>query len=363
MTAHRFVLTVHKWLGIAGAVFLVVIATSGAGVVFETEIDRALNRSTSYVIPSGLPRPLAELAAGVRAARPGDEPVGVRLPESASDSVEFLMRSRLSVFVDPYSARLLGVRDRQRSVARYLHRLHTELVGGPVGQKIVDWADLVFLLLTLSGVVLWWPRKIVAVRRTASSKRITFDLHNAVGVYGWVVFLAIAAAGVLIGFERTTDPIVKRLNAFDPEPPALSSAASPGATPISIDAALDAARAALPGAVASNINVPVAPNAVYRVLMKFPEDRTPAGRSRAYIDRFSGKVLFVENTRTAPLGTRILNLKRSVHTGDVFGWPTRLLYFVVAIGIVLQVITGTLIWLNSRKRSAARPPHERTAVR
>jgi uncharacterized iron-regulated membrane protein len=61
-------------------------------------------------------------------------------------------------------------------------------------------------------------------------------------------------------------------------------------------------------------------------------------------------VLLVENTRTAPLGTRILNLKRSAHTGDIFGAPTRALYFIVSLGIALQAVTGALIWWNGRRR-------------
>src|SRR5205814_3192884 len=104
------------------------------------------------------------------------------------------------------------------------------------------------------------------------------------------------------------------------------------------------------GAFASNVGIPAAPTAVFRILMKFPEDRTPAGRSRVYLDQFTGAVLLVENTRTAPLGTRIVNLKRSAHTGDIFGAPTQTLYFLVSLGIALQAITGALIWINGRRR-------------
>ena len=93
-----------------------------------------------------------------------------------------------------------------------------------------------------------------------------------------------------------------------------------------MDQAIAIAEHALPGALASNVGIPNGPKAVFRILKKFPEDRTPAGRSRVYVDQFSGKVLLVENTRTAPLGTRILNLKRSAHTGDIFGAPTQALY-------------------------------------
>jgi uncharacterized iron-regulated membrane protein len=102
--------------------------------------------------------------------------------------------------------------------------------------------------------------------------------------------------------------------------------------------------------VVSNLNVPANPRAIYRLLMKFPEDRTPAGRSRVYLDQFTGKVLAVESTRTAPPGTRLLNLKRSLHTGDVLGAPTQAIYFLASLAIPAQALTGLLIVLQRRKR-------------
>jgi uncharacterized iron-regulated membrane protein len=165
-----------------------------------------------------------------------------------------------------------------------------------------------------------------------------------------LVMLAIALSGVLIAFEATTDPIVRKLN-DGPDPPAPQSTPSPGAARIPIDRAIAIGDSALPGAFASNVNVPAGAKAAFRILKKFPEDRTPAGRSRVYVDQFSGRVLQVENTRSAPLGTRILNLKRSAHTGDIFGAPTQALYFIVSFGIFVQAMTGALIWWNKRKQT------------
>ncbi len=145
---------------------------------------------------------------------------------------------------------------------------------------------------------------------------------------------------------------MKRLNDVpDATPP--SSTPVAGAKRITLDRAVATASAALPGASVSNLNVPAAPRAAFRILAKFPEDRTPAGRSRVHLDQFSGEVLLVENTRTAPLGTRILNLKRSAHTGDIFGALTQALYFIVSLGIAMQAVTGVLIWWNGRKRNSA----------
>jgi uncharacterized iron-regulated membrane protein len=112
------------------------------------------------------------------------------------------------------------------------------------------------------------------------------------------------------------------------------------------------ANAALPGAQTSVINLPPPGKAVYRPLMKFPEDRTPAGRSRVAIDQWSGAVLLRVSTREAELGTTINNLKRSAHTGDIFGWPTQALYFLVSLAIAGQVVTGFLIWWKPKQQLA-----------
>jgi uncharacterized iron-regulated membrane protein len=347
----RAFLTLHLWAGLAGALFLIVIAVSGSALVFENEIDRALNPSTSYMAPAGQPLPLEGLLRRFQAAYSQEQVGGVRIADKPDQAYEFSLRSRQSAMIDPYTGRVLGLRNREKSFARWLHLLHTRFAAGPIGEQVAGWLTVLLLGLALSGLVLWWPRRILKVRMTSTGRRTNFDLHNVLGFYSSIVILAITVSGVLIAFESTTDPLVKRLN-DGVDPPAPPSTPVAGAKRITLDEAVAIAEKALPGAFASNVNVPAGPRAVYRILKKFPEDRTPAGRSRVYVDQFSGAVLLVENTRTAPLGTRILNLKRSVHTGDIFGAPTKVLYCVVSAGIALQAITGVLIWLGTRKRAS-----------
>ena len=50
-TVRRALLTLHQWVGLAAGLFLIVISISGGALVFENEIDRALNWSTSFVTP------------------------------------------------------------------------------------------------------------------------------------------------------------------------------------------------------------------------------------------------------------------------------------------------------------------------
>jgi uncharacterized iron-regulated membrane protein len=218
----RAFLLAHQWVGLAAAAFLVVIAVSGSALVFENEIDRALNPALSYVPnPDGRlrPLPLEELVARLNAERPDDPVGGVRIADRSDQAYEFSSRLRRSTFVDPYLGRVLGSRDREKSLARWLHLLHTRFNAGDIGEQMVGWFSVAMLGLATSGLVLWWPRKIAALRSSSSWKRLNFDLHNVLGVYSWLVIVAITLSGVLIAFEARTDPLVRRLNAA-PEPPA-----------------------------------------------------------------------------------------------------------------------------------------------
>jgi uncharacterized iron-regulated membrane protein len=345
----RLILRLHQWAGLAGAVFIATMAVSGSALVFENEIDRALNPSTSYVTPGARLLPLSELVARANAADPGDPVGGIHIGEKADHAYELTSRRRHSIFINPYTGEILGTRDRERSLARFLHLLHTRFDAGGIGEYVAGAFTVVMLFLSLSGVVLWWPRKTWRVRTAGSWKRTNFDLHNVVGFYSSIVMFVIAGAGILIAFESVTDPLVLRLNAA-PEVDAgrLRSIPEPGVVRVPPEEAVAVASAILPGAVVTNVSVPIGPTAIYRLFLKFPEDRTPAGRSRVYVDQFTGTVIAVENARTAQLGRRILNLKRSLHTGDIFGAPTRGLYFVVSLAIALQAATGVLVWWNSR---------------
>ena len=116
----------------------------------------------------------------------------------------------------------------------------------------------------------------------------------------------------------------------------------------SFDALAASAREAVPGANIMSVSAG-GPKSSAVVAMRFPEDHTPGGRSRVFIDHFNGSVLAVVNTRTAGFGTKIDNLKRSLHTGDVMGKPTEAIWLLATLVMLSQIVTGVLMWWNARK--------------
>ena len=192
-------------------------------------------------------------------------------------------------------------------------------------------------------MVLWWPRRLFRAGTSGSWRRTTLDLHHVVGFWASLLICVISLSGALIAFGSVANPLIAKL---DERPPlnarSLSSSAQPGARRIPVDRALAVARAALPGAFASAVSIPAHPADFYQIFMKFPEDRSPSGRSRAYVDQFSGELLGVANTRTAPLGTRMLNLKRSWHNGDILARYKEAI--LLAAGACGAGVTCMLVW-------------------
>jgi len=154
----------------------------------------------------------------------------------------------------------------------------------------------------------------------------------------------------VIGFEGMTTRLFYKMTDSQPTPrPNPRVPAVPGAVPIGPDSALALARAALPGTTPFQLNVP-GPTEAYVIRARYPEDRTPGGRSMVVLNPYSGKVLFAEGSRGAPAGARLVILNRAIHTGDVWGIPGKLLVSLASLAALAQVFTGLTMWLKRRQR-------------
>jgi uncharacterized iron-regulated membrane protein len=335
----------HLFAAVVAALFVVVLGLTGGVMAFEEELDHRLHPRLFAVTPAGTPLTLVDLAARATAAFPGKPVVtyGMGVSPDLAWSVNV---GGTIVFVNEYTGEILGTRTGPTWLGQ-VHQLHLRLLAGDTGKTIVSWAGVLMVFLTLSGIFLWWPVKRIRVRGDARGWRYWFDLHNAIGVCSFVVLLALSVTGVVIGFDAMTSPMFYRATGSQPVRAPAAATPIPGTPTLSPDRALAIARRELPGAIPVGINVP-GPKAPYRVAFRYPEDRTPGGRSRVYLDPYSGSVLQIESSRTTAAGTRLIILNRAIHTGDLFGLPTKILASLGSFAAVAQVITGLVLWRTRR---------------
>jgi uncharacterized iron-regulated membrane protein len=354
----KLLFSLHLYAALFTAVFALILGLTGSIMAFETEIDHLLHWKLSYVTPQTSVLSLAEIGTAVSKVFPGERIVGYGVSTSPDLSYQVGLE-RHWAYVNQYTGEVVGSGSGSDWVTVFLakvHQFHLRLLitnRADPGKKIVSWSGVVILFLLLSGLYLWWPLKRVTIQWSGSSRRIWFDIHNVVGIFSLVFLLILSITGVMIGFERQTTPLLYRITGSKPARESeIQLSPPPGATPITPDRALEIARAALPGAAPFEINVP-APKEPYEIRLRFPEDRTPGGRSTVLIDPYTGKVLFSQGSRTAPAGARLVIANRAIHTGDIFGIPSKVLMSLASVMLVVQVVSGVLMWW---KRKIRRPP-------
>jgi uncharacterized iron-regulated membrane protein len=337
----------HMLGAFAAAIFVVVLGATGSIMAFEDEIDHATHPRLFSVTPAETPKRLTELGAEVLAAHPGRRISGYGMGVSPDLSYSVSIGGA-AVFVNQYTGEILGERSGPTWLSQ-IHQLHLRLLAGDTGKMIVSWAGILMLLLTISGLYLWWPVKRVSINWEAGGRRRWFDLHNTIGVCGFVFLFTLALTGCVIGFESVTSPMFYRLTDSRPYPFAVPVTPKPGVQMVTPDDAVAQARIAMPGAAPIAVSA-ANPKSAYRVAMRFPEDRTPGGRTRVFVDPYTAAVVLAESSRTTAGGTRIINLNRAIHTGDVFGVPSKIVMSLTSIAAVAQVISGLAMWWKRRSR-------------
>ena len=350
MTIQKALLKIHLYVGLAATLFLVLIALTGCVLTFETELEGVFWPLRVQAQPQAQPLPLQTLVDKVQQARPGKRALRIMLPQQAGEAHRVLVSDATWVYVNGYTGDVLGARNLQSSFMRSVHNLHTGLLlkNRQLGSKLVGWVTVLLLLLAVSGLILWWPRKLLTLKRGVNWRRTNFDLHNISGFYAFIFVLIMALTGVMMSFPDTAYKVV---DGFTGEPPKFTPprfTPQKGVPMISLEQEFQTAVNALPGALPTSVGV-MPPNSVD---FKFPEDKTFLGRSHVFLDPYSGQVQEVVNTRTAHPGLKARNLTRPLHTGDIWGWPTRALWFLASLLVVVQAVTGVLIWWKPKRKKA-----------
>jgi uncharacterized iron-regulated membrane protein len=352
----KLILNLHLWIGVASATLLLLTGGSGALLVFETQIDRALNPKLARVTPTGTTLSLTELRSALERQYPGHRVLAFDISDSDDTSYGAYLQppsgDGVNLAVDQHSGKALGAWDDHRFV-RQLNEFHTHLLVGEAGSAIVGWGAVILLFLSISGLILWWRSKIVGVNFQTSGPKFQYDLHSTVGVFSFLVLVAFALTGIVVHWERPAQKWASQVSHVPVRPPVPQpNPPAPGTLPLGPAQLVALAQAAVPGARATAMDLADSAASPVLVIMKFPEDHTPAGRTRVFLDAYSGKVLGVTSSRAAPAAlSYVTRLNREIHTGDIGGWPTRIIAAVFSLALPLLAVSGPLLWWQRRRRA------------
>ena len=212
---------IHLWLSVPLGLVITVVCLSGAVLVFEGEITRALHPELYRVAVPANVRPLrpSQLADRIRGQMPDSlHLVSLQLSARSDEPcmAAFRETGRRQLSVDPYTGAVNGWAESPAFFGT-VRKLHRWLLDPPpskgeksIGNAIVGVSTLALVVILVSGLILWIPRSRKALRNRlkvscSDGRRFWHDCHVSLGFYATLLLLVMALTGLTwsFGWYRT----------------------------------------------------------------------------------------------------------------------------------------------------------------
>lgn len=404
-----FLRRLHFYVGLFVGPFLLVAALSGFLYALAPQLEQIAYRDVLTVEYVTDPLPIEDQVAAAEETQPDKHVVQVWPAASPTDSTRVLFDQgedapRLSVFVDPNDARVLGSYETTTGLGElplrtWIASLHSDLHLGEPGRIYSELAASWMWILALGGIWMWWRH--AAAKRgqhgTAAAmlrgvpvhkgRRVrTLSWHGVIGTWVLVFMLALSATGItwshyagghvkdiVNAMQWENRPLNTTLGGA-PEDAAGSGheghAGHAGHTGHGEEAANPAADAASQVDVAKQADVVAATSADAlrpATILTVPANPGEAWTvSERWIPwRFTSDTLTVDPNNgeivdSLPFKDRALFSKLTdwgiyLHMGIMFGLPLQLLLASVGLAIATMVILGYRMWWQRRPRVGGLP--------
>lgn len=197
---YRAVWRWHFFAALWTAPFLIILTLTGAIYLFDREIDGWWHRGIQSVDAGVQPLSLARQEGIVLAAYRGGTISRVRMPRTGGEAAVWNLTAadgaEKDVYLDPYRGRISGTVDPALQPMNIVRKIHATLLGGDTGGYIVELVACWALVMMVTGIWLWWPRRwtvrgVFLPRFAARGRRFWRDLHSIPLIFNaaFVIFL------------------------------------------------------------------------------------------------------------------------------------------------------------------------------
>lgn len=409
----KFFTKLHRWLSIPLGAVITVVSLTGALLVFEGEITRALDPHLYRVaVPPGAPRLTpSQLADSIRRQLPDSlELTALELPAdpAASCMASFRGAARRTLGIDPYTGEVLGW-TKQPAFFQNVRKLHRWLLDAPAsrgegsfGKRVVGIATLLLVVILVSGLVIWIPRSRKALKNRLTLswrhgwRRFWYDSHVALGFYATLLLLVMALTGLTWSFgwyrtaayalfggspqQEAVQPERVRPKTEQPGTERPEMVRTEGVRPETAQQKMARPEATQPtrheAAAAVGIDLRVWDRVAEELRRRYPDGRSitlshgearivtsPPSRMRredkVRFDPADGTLRQIVRYDELPRAQQLRGWFYALHTGTWGGLLTRILYFAAALIGASLPLTGYYLWLRRRGAAARRQPAPR----
>ena len=381
----------HRWFGLAAALFLFIAGATGAVISWDHELDEWLNPHLYQARSAGEPLPMLPvlaLAAKIEAADPrvrvGFMPLAVEPGHTFTASVSPRVdpaTGRLfepgynQVALDPATGTIQGRREwgkvslTRENLLPFLYKLHYTMHipdgwGIEFGMWFMGLIGIAWVFDTLIALWISFPnwsacRRSFAFRWRAGGHKLTFDLHRSGAMWVYLLVLMLAVTSVSMNLrDQVLRPVVALFSPLAPSPFA-SRAAAPPDKPIeptvAVERVLELARAeaqrrgwaAPAGGLFLSTDFGIWGVGFYAVENSHGDGGL--GNPWLYFDSRTGAPAGADVPGSGSAGDIFLQSMFPLHSGRIIGTPGRVLMSLMGVAIATLSVTGVLVWARKRR--------------
>lgn len=360
MTVKKIIRQLHLWLGLGSGLVVLVVTISGAVLVFEKEIEHLASRELYFVTPGTSRLPVDSLKKQAEQFDPAIRLTRLEMEPDAPDRTALFTGKKGAatylIAVNPYTGAVIkGVREDRRFFPVML-RLHRYLLAGDIGKAVTGVSCLIFLVLVVTGIVLWWPKRWkylkqrVNIKWSGTFKRVVWDLHAIGGFYVHLLIFVIALTGLTWSYKWFNNGIFLL---FDGKPmvankPPANKVIQPAGNGF-YEHIYQQANKELPYRGSLSMLFPPSDSVSVTVSKENYEAKITNVVDFVYYEQATGHVLAKRLYDDQSRGMKVRRAIYPIHTGNIFGWPTKLLALISCLVATSLPVTGLLIWLKGAK--------------
>ena len=395
---YRAVWRWHFYAGLFVVPFLIVLAVSGLIMVYGNSIETFLGKQY-HVAPGGERASITAQAEAAVGAIPGGALKLYVSPPSDDRASVFIVNADGKdqiVAVDPHGPAILGTIIKDDTWFYWANRVHGTMMIGTIGDRLMEIAAGLGILLILTGLYLWWPRNGGSFRNSLlpdlrlRGRALWKELHATAGAVVGILLLFFLVSGLSwtgIWGERlvqawSTFPAEKwdnvplsddthaKMNhgALKEVPWALEQTKLPesgshaGATGLPEGASVNldtvAAFAKANGFDEQfRIYVPGGETGVFTISADSMDADTtsPTGDRTLHIDRYTGKILADIRFADYSLPGKAMAVGIALHEGTM-GWWNTALNVAFCLAVIFLCVSGVVMWWKRRPAGALGAP-------
>lgn len=377
----------HLWLGMSVGLIIFIVSITGTLFVFKDEVENFTRKEVIYHNEQNISQkqvlPIRVLEKMV------DEQVKekykihwVNIPVDKKMSYQFYWYEHntnawhyfdefpiyKSAYVNPYTGKVLEVFDEKNGFFQIVKTIHWSfLLKQDWGKYVVGIPVIIFVIMLISGIILWWPKNKAARKQRFSFKwknikswkRKNYDLHNVLGFYASIFALIFSITGLFYAFFVVQAAIYFIFSGGNTVYPDFSHITTKAPIELrnetTLDKVISTVHAKYPESYGFAIDLGHPhmddhehPN--FSVFVKHLSYSYHKNSSLIF-DENSGELLHTYNHEDKNFGEKTVAANYDIHVGSILGLPTKIIAFIVSLICASLPVTGFLIWWGRRKKT------------